>query len=234
MNLESLPLISALWLGILTSISPCPLASNIAAMCYITGGTGRLEGGKASRMGIYYTLGRMIAYTMVAGVVVKGLLTVPVVAQFLQKNMNMMLGPVLLCAGLVMLDFLHLNFRGVDAGNGLVERLKARGPFWGSLFLGVVLAFSFCPVSAALFFGSLIPLAVAQKSSVLFPLMYGAGTAAPVVAAAVALAFGVDITGRFFQAGRRFGGFAKRATGFVFVIVGSYYIYEFILSGMIA
>jgi len=234
MSFDSLPVIAALWLGILTSISPCPLASNIAAMCYITGGSGSLEGTKASRMGLFYTLGRMLAYTMVAAVVVKGLLSVPVVAQFLQKNMNMMLGPLLFCAGLVMLDLMRLNIRGVDAGSGFVERLRNRGPYVGSLLLGVVLAFSFCPVSAALFFGSLIPLAVSHHSPVLFPLVYGAGTAAPVVAAAVAIAFGVDITGRFFQAGRRFGGFAKKATGLVFVAVGSYYIYEFIVLDMIA
>lgn len=234
MEIASLPVITALYLGILTSISPCPLASNIAAMCYITGGSGRLEGRKAAVMGVFYTLGRAFAYIMVAFVVVKGLLAIPELSMFLQENMNMLLGPLLVCAGLVMLDLLRLNIKGIDSGSGSVQKIREKGPYAGSLLLGVVLGFSFCPVSAALFFGSLIPLAVANQSPAVFPLVYGAGTAAPVVAAAVALGFGVDITGRFFQAGRAVGGFVKKATGLVFVAVGIYYIYEFIYIGMLA
>ncbi|MGW8258007.1 MAG: hypothetical protein ACWGMZ_11015, partial [Thermoguttaceae bacterium] len=47
--------LSALWLGILTSISPCPLATNIAAISYIGR---RVDSSKQVFLtGLVYTLG---------------------------------------------------------------------------------------------------------------------------------------------------------------------------------
>ncbi len=227
--METFPLWTALWLGILTSISPCPLASNIAALSYLSSGAGRIDGRNALRSGLFYTLGRMIAYTVLAFVITWQLLSVPAVANFLQKYMSLILGPVLVLSGLVMLEFMTIRIPGI-AGNRLVEKAIRRHPgMVGACVMGIVFALSFCPVSAALFFGSLVPLAVQNHSPLLMPLAYGAGTAAPVVGAAVCLGLGVDITGRFYEAARRFGGLAKKASGAVFVLVGGYYSWQFLI-----
>ncbi len=227
--MEDYSLIAALWLGILTSISPCPLASNIAALSYLSAGAGGFNSKGAAISGLFYTLGRMVAYTCLAFVITWQILSIPEVANFLQRYMNLVLGPLLFLAGLVLLDIFTFSIPGLG-GNRFVERALKRYPgIVGSTVMGVVFALSFCPVSAALFFGSLVPLAIRNHSPLLLPLAYGAGTAAPVVGAAVCISLGVDITGRFYVATRRFGRFAKRLSGVVFVLVGLYYTWNFLI-----
>ncbi len=228
--MENFPVWTALWLGILTSISPCPLASNIAAVSYLAGGSGKLAGKNAAWSGIAYTLGRMIAYTVLAFTITYQILSVPTVANFLQRYMGLVLGPLLVFSGLVMLDLMSCCRLPEMAGNRVVKNILKRYPgFTGACIMGVIFAFSFCPVSAALFFGSLIPLAIKNHSPLFMPLAYGAGTAAPVVGAAMCIGLGVDITGRFYDTTRRFGGLAKKATGAIFVLVGGYYVWIFLI-----
>ncbi len=222
-------LVTALWLGILTSISPCPLASNIAALSYLSAGAGRFNSKGAALSGLFYTFGRMVAYTGLAFLITWQLLSIPEVANFLQRYMSLVLGPLLFLAGMVMLDLFTFSLPGLG-GNRFVERLLKRHPgLVGSTVMGVIFALSFCPVSAALFFGSLVPLAISNHSPLILPLAYGAGTAAPVVGAAVAVGLGFDITGRFYEAQRSVGRLAKRLTGAVFVLVGLYYTWTFLV-----
>lgn len=227
--MENFPVWTALYLGILTSISPCPLASNIAAVSYLAGGTGRVAGKNAALAGLLYTLGRMTAYTILAGIITYQFLSVPAVANFLQKYMSIALGPLLAVSGLIMLDLIDLRLPEIT-GNKFIKGIlkKHTGPA-GAGLMGIIFAFSFCPVSAALFFGSLLPLAVGNHSPLIMPLAYGAGTAAPVVGISLCIGFGIDVTGRFYDAGRRLGGLAKKATGTVFVLVGGYYIWTFLV-----
>lgn len=170
---------SALWLGILTSISPCPLATNIAAVSYI--GKRVDNPVKVLLSGQLYMLGRTVSYVMVAYLIVQGIASMPIVALFLQRNMNQLLGPVLLVAGIVLLDVIVWPWAG---GSSLATRLQGKVDqlgILGAFLLGLVFALTFCPVSAALFFGSLIPLSVTHGSSLLMPVSYGIGTALPVV-----------------------------------------------------
>lgn len=213
--------LSALWLGILTSISPCPLASNIAAVSYV----GRRVGApwRVLLAGIAYSLGRALTYVTVAAVVVASLLSVPSVSFFLQQRMNQVLGPVLIVAGLVMLGWLRLpGFQGRGAG-AFEQRLAGAG-VPGAAGLGVVFALSFCPVSAGIFFGGLLPLATSSGSPVVLPALYGIGTGLPVVALAALLALGVGGVGRAFDALTRFERYATRVTGGVFVLAGVYLV----------
>ena len=218
---------SALWLGILTSISPCPLASNIAAASYV----GRRVGAphRVILAGVAYSLGRALTYVLVAAVVVTSLLSVPSVSFFLQQRMNQVLGPVLTVAGLVMLGWLRLPWfrgRGADA---LEQRLAGAG-VPGAEGLGVIFALSLCPVSAGLFFGGLLPLATGSGSRFILPAIYGIGTGLPVVALAALLAFGVGGIGRAFDALTRFERVATRITGGVFVLAGLYLVLTHIVG----
>jgi hypothetical protein len=218
---------SALWLGILTSISPCPLASNIAAASYV----GRRVGAphRVILTGVAYSLGRALTYVLVAAVVVASLLSVPSVSFFLQQRMNQVLGPVLTVAGLVMLGWLRLPWfhgRGADA---LEQRLAGAG-VPGAEGLGVIFALSLCPVSAGLFFGGLLPLATGSGSRFILPAIYGIGTGLPVVALAALLAFGVGGIGRAFDALTRFERVATRITGGVFVLAGLYLVLTHIVG----
>lgn len=212
--------ISALWLGILTSISPCPLATNIAAMSYI--------GRKVERpdlvfwTGLFYTFGRMLTYLVLGILLVSSLLSIPHLSFFLQKYMNKLLGPLLIVTGMFLLELLSLNFGESRFNLWVKERAETWG-IWGAGALGMVFALSFCPVSAALFFGSLIPLAVKFQSGLIIPSIYGVGTALPVVVFALLLAVGVHSVSRVFQRLTQVEWWARRVTGGVFIIVGVYY-----------
>lgn len=220
-------LASAIWLGLLTSISPCPLATNIAAISYIGR---RLESpGRVLAAGALYTLGRTVAYVAIGIVLVAGIFSVPELSRFLQKYMNQILGPLLIVTGMFLLNL--LSYAGT--GSGLGEKMQghvARWGIWGSVPLGFVFALSFCPVSAALFFGSLIPLALEAHSPVLLPLSYGIGTAIPVLAVGFVVGLSVSSIGRVFDKLTRIEKWARRTTGIVFIAVGLYLSLKYIFN----
>jgi len=211
---------TAVWLGILTSISPCPLASNIAALSYLSKNV--QSRGAILASGASYTLGRVVAYVGVSAIIVTGLLTVFSLAQFLQTWTNRIIGPVLILLGFVLLEWIRIPMPSMGSSERL-ERL-AKGGSPGAAALGFIFALSFCPISAALFFGSLIPLSVEQGSKFLIPSLFGIGTAAPVAVFAVMIAFGARSIGKTYERITLFANWAKRVTGVVFLLAGLYYI----------
>jgi cytochrome c biogenesis protein CcdA len=224
------PLIAgALWLGVLTSISPCPLATNIAAISFVGKQVGRPL--QVLLAGLLYTLGRTLTYVLVALIVVTSALSSSSVSMFLQNDMNKLLGPLLLLVGVVLLDVIPLPLLG--RGSDWLQRaqLKVGGlGLWGAGLLGMLFALTFCPVSAALYFGSLVPLAIKHQSSLLVPSLYGLGTALPVVAFAVILAFAANRLSRAFDAMTAIERWMRRLTAVVFIGVGVYYILIYLVG----
>jgi cytochrome c-type biogenesis protein len=218
---------SALWLGILTSISPCPLATNIAAVSFI--GKQFTSAPRVALSGIFYVLGRMLAYLCLGAALIAGILSAPQLSVFLQKYMNRILGPVLILVGMVLLDLLRFNLTGGAVGERMQER-AGKGGVWGAGLLGFLFALSFCPVSAALFFGSLIPLSVKDGSSVLYPMMYGAGTGLPVIVFAIMIAFGAKSISALYRKLTRAELWARRITGAIFIAAGVYYSLAYIFE----
>ncbi len=211
---------SALWLGVLTSISPCPLATNIAAISYI----GRRVGSARNLFlsGLLYTLGRTLAYLGLAIVLVASVLSVPQIAMFLQKYMHLVLGPILIVVGMFLMGLIELNLGGKGMSEGLQKRVDAMG-VWGALLLGMIFALTFCPTSAALFFGSLIPLSLKMNSSVLLPVVYGVGTALPVIVFAALLATSAQSVGKAYNVLAKIEWWARMLTGVIFIVVGLYF-----------
>ncbi len=218
---------SAFWLGVLTSISPCPLATNIAAISYI----GRRVGSprQVFLTGLIYTLGRTLAYLTLGVVLVAGLLSVPWLSMFLQKYMNKLLGPILIVVAMFLLELIQVNVSGAGVSDKMQKRVDTMG-MWGAGLLGIVFALAFCPVSAALFFLTLIPLCVKVNSSVMLPSVYGAGTALPVLAFAVLIALSAQSVGQAFNAMSKIEWWARRITGVLFLAVGIYYSLRFIFD----
>jgi cytochrome c biogenesis protein CcdA len=215
--------LSALWLGILTSISPCPLATNIAAISFV----GRSVGSPRRVLvsGVLYTAGRTIAYVGLAFVLIASLMSAPQVSHVLQKYMNKALGPILVIVGLLLLGWIETGWTGSSPGEGLQRRAGKWG-MWGAGFLGFIFALSFCPISAALYFGSLLPLALENESKVLLPLLYGVGTALPVVVFAGVIAWSAKSLSKAFAGVTRVERWARLVTGGVFVVVGVYLTLE--------
>lgn len=221
MEVVNYPFLSALWLGILTSISPCPLASNIAAVSLI------LKKADHTRYvftsGILYTLGRVIGYTVLGVLITFSLLSIPQTSFFLQNYMNKVLGPILIIAGFFLLELFQFTIPGLSISDKVANRFKDLG-ILGALPLGVLFALSFCPVSAALFFGSLIPLSLKNDSGVILPFVYGVGTGLPVLAFALLIAVGVKNIGNIFKKVTLIEYWTRRATGIIFILVGIYYV----------
>lgn len=221
MDFATIPVFSAVWLGILTSISPCPLASNIAAVSYILKGIEKTS--SVLIAGIAYTLGRVIAYSVLGVLISTSLLNVPKVAQYLQFAMPKILGPVLVITGFFLLEIVSFSFTGTTLSEKAINRFKNSG-IYGALPLGVLFALAFCPVSAALFFGSLIPLSFVNSSPVLLPAVYGIGTGLPVFFFAIIISFGVKNLSCLFAGVKKIDLWSRRITGWIFIIIGIYYI----------
>mgnify|MGYP000035339548 CR=1 FL=1 len=212
---------TSFWLGILTSISPCPLASNVAAISYLT-----REASRPRQMlfcGVLYSLGRSATYVTLGALIAASLLNVPSLAFFLQSKMNQILGPVLILAGIFLLGWFRIPLPGFAPGEGTVSRIRALGPI-GAILLGMLFALSFCPVSAGLFFGSLVPLSLQQQSPFSLPLAYGVGTALPVLAAAFAISLGIRGWSEYLERASRMQEHLKTVTGWIFLLVGLYYV----------
>ena len=225
-----LVLASAFWLGLLTSISPCPLATNIAAISFLGRSVGDTR--KVLVSGLLYVLGRTVVYVGL------GILTLWVfqgasggdstgaaagMSRFLQKYMNVILGPVLILVGMMLLGMLEFTGSLNLGGRGLQDRVAKGGAFW-AFPLGVLFALSFCQVSASLFFGGLLGLSTQHSSPVLLPTLFGVGTAVPVIVFAFIITFASQYVAKAFNRSTQIELWVRVITGAVFVGAGVYYI----------
>ena len=211
---------SALWLGILTAISPCPLATNIAAISFISKNIQCPF--KTVLAGLLYVLGRILTYVALGFIVVGGLLAVPSIANFLQHSINKFIGPILMFVGLILLNVIRLNF-SVGINHEKFKEFAETSNFLGAFLLGIIFALSFCPVSAALFFGSLTSLAIQHHSRLILPAMYGIGTGLPVVIFAIVVAFSMHKLGEIYNNVVKFETWFRKITGWIFIVAGIYF-----------
>jgi cytochrome c-type biogenesis protein len=231
---------AALYLGVLTSISPCPLATNIAAVSYVGRNVGDPHWVVAA--GLLYTLGRCLLYVSLAVLLSITAMSVPAVSLFLQKYMHLVLGPVFLLLGMFLVGLITFSGGGAMMTEGMQKRIDAMG-IWGALLLGILFAVAFCPTSAVWFFGlvSLIlgseagaitailakigvslPAASLPGATVVLPLVYGIGTAVPVLLVAFLLAYSAQSVGKTYNMLSKVEWWARQITGWMFVLAGVY------------
>ncbi len=219
----SLPGISAFLLGMMAAIGPCTLATNLAALAYISR---RLSDRRfAVTSGALYTMGRMITYTVLGMLVIYAGLSIPAVAGFLQEFGEKVMGPLLIAVGLVMLflDRISLGEHGSTMANA-AGRLADMGML-GALPLGIVLALAFCPYSAVLFFGVLIPLAFKTRGGVGLPALFALGTGLPVMLFGTLLSLGVAGAAKWINAISRLEKYIRTAMAAIFILIGAIYIW---------
>jgi len=220
----------ALWLGIFTSINPCPLATNIAAISYIGRGAGNSR--RVLLAGLLYALGRTLVYLGLGVLLVESLLASNQVSSFLRGFMNELLGPILIVIAMFLLGLIEVGVSGPGVSEKMRKRADALG-IWGSLLLGIVFAMAFCPTSAALFL-KLVQDSTVLRSPVAMPALFGLGTALPVVAFALILAFSAQSLGRAFNRLTQIEWWLRQATGVIFLILGLHFtlvhIFELALS----
>ncbi|MBK6902237.1 MAG: sulfite exporter TauE/SafE family protein [Saprospirales bacterium] len=220
---QEAPWLAAFALGLLTAISPCPLATNITATAYIA------KGFQDKRMvvwsGVLYTLGRAFSYVAIAVILYLGASKFHV-ARLLQGNGEKWLGPVMLLIGLIMLGVIPLNFKGSNMLQKFSERV---GKGWAGAFLmGAIFALAFCPYSGVLYFGMLIPMTLAAPEAFSIPFIFALGTGLPVLLFTYLLAFSMEKVGAWFNAIQKVEKVLRFMAGAVFVLAGIYYILIFL------
>jgi len=223
-------LLSALWFGILTSISPCPLATNIAAISFLSKKINHPRYVIIS--GIAYTLGRVSTYMTIGILIITSLVGIPVIANFLQQNMHKILGPLLILVGLFLIGIIKLHFAGFSLSHEKQNQLADSG-LKGAFMLGVIFALSFCPISAGLFFGSLIPLALNSNFSIVYPVVFGVGTGLPVMISALAITSGVGAASYWFKKLSDIEKYTRKATGVIFILVGGYFVWNYYVAALL-
>lgn len=213
-------LLTSLWLGILTSISPCPLASNIAAISFL--------GRQVNRpyyvlySGLFYSLGRVLLYVALGLILIRSISVVPIVSDFLQGKIFYFVAPIMILIGLILLDIIKLTIPTFNISRK-AEKMQKLG-LMGAFLIGFLFAVSFCPVSAALYFSTLMN----SNGNWMFLFAYGVGTGLPVILFAFVLAFASNKISQFYKATTVFEKYARKITGIIFIFIGFFYLWRII------
>jgi cytochrome c-type biogenesis protein len=215
------PILTTFLLGVMTSISPCPMATNITAIAYISK---EIKTAKHTLLnGIFYTLGRGASYTILATLIYFGLSSFQISSIF-QGWGDKILGPVLITIGLIMFGIIKLNF---GKGGEKIERIKnwlVQKGFIGSFLLGMLFALAFCPYSGVLFFGALIPLVLKSAEGLILPPIFALGTGLPVILFSFIIAFAVQKLSQVFQAMQKIEKVMRYGMATIFLLAGIYYL----------
>jgi len=216
----NIPFLTAFLLGILTSISPCPLATNITAIAYISKEIKMVKNTLLN--GLYYTLGRGISYTLLATLIYFGLSSFQI-SKIFQGWGDKILGPILIIIGLIMFGVIKINIGGHSQKIEKLKKWLSSKGYIGSLLLGVLFALAFCPYSGVLFFGALIPLTLKSTEGLLLPPIFALGTGLPVIIFSFLIAFSMQKVSRAFQVVQKVEKIMRYGLATIFLVVGVYY-----------
>lgn len=219
---SNVPVLSALILGFMTAISPCPLATNITAVGFVSKNIDSRN--RVFYNGIVYTLGRVFSYTTLAIILFFGADQLRISAIF-QKYGEKLLGPLLLVIGLFMLGILKLNFPGTIRISSKIEN-KTRTTYLDAFLIGVLFALAFCPYSGILYFGMLIPMTIQSSFGLILPIVFALATGIPVLIFAWLLAYTVSGVGKLYSRIKFFEYWFRKIVAVLFIVVGIYYLVE--------
>lgn len=225
---SSMPVFTAFILGLLTAVSPCPLATNITAIGFISKDIESRH--RVFMNGILYTLGRILSYTLLGAVLIVLLRegsSMYQVQKIISKYGEMLIAPALILIGIYMLDIIKVNLPTLNIGGDKLNVSKRNGI--GALLLGVLFALAFCPSSGIFFFGMLMPMAAAETGGYLLPMVFAIATGLPVIVVAWILAYSVAGMGKFYNRMQVFEKWFRKAIAVIFILVGCYYAYIYYL-----
>lgn len=216
-----IPLLTAFLLGVLTSISPCPLATNITAIAYISKD---IKDNKKSLLnGLFYTIGRGLSYMIIASLIYFGFSEFNI-SKFFQGWGDKILGPILILIAFFMLGLFKINFKIGGEGIEKIKLWLSNKGYFGSLLLGILFALAFCPYSGVLFFEALIPLTLKSSSGLFIPILFALGTGLPVIIFSFLISFSAQKISNIFKATQKLEIVMKNLIAIIFLITGIYYL----------
>jgi len=212
--------ITAAVLGLMTAISPCPLATNISAIGFISRDLGDRR--RVFLNGLVYTLGRAVTYVGIALIIFFGASQLDISGWF-QRWGEKLLGPILIIIGVFMLDLIKLQFPGIGSFTEKIGE-KGRKSYLNTLLLGILFAMAFCPYSGVLYFAMLIPMTVTSAGGLFLPLIFALATGIPVILFAWLLAYAAGNVGKIYGRIKTFELWFRRVVAVLFIAVGIWYI----------
>ncbi len=218
-SISHIPLLYTFFIGIATSISPCPLASNIAAVAYLSRDVESKQ--KVIYSSLLYVTGRTLTYSILGAIIILAVVERRIISDFLQGTFNQILGPILLIFGIFLTNIIKIGFN--SKGTKLIEwqkKIASRGLI-GSFILGILFALAFCPISSVWFF-IMIGIAVNVSGGITFPVIYGIGTGLPVLFFALLIVFSVNLLGKIFGKVELYEKWFRKITGVIFILIGIY------------
>jgi cytochrome c-type biogenesis protein len=218
---SNIPILSAFFLGLLTAISPCPMATNITAIGFI--GKDLEVKKRVFYNGLIYTLGRAISYSVLAIVLFIGADQFKI-ASFFQMHGEKILGPLLIVVGIFMLGIIKINFPALNVFSKKLEE-KNKWNFWNVLLLGIVFALAFCPYSGVLYFGMLIPMSIGSAEGLFLPVVYSFATGITVIIISWLFGFKIYGVSKFYNILKTVEYWMRRTIAVLFIGVGGYYVW---------
>lgn len=180
------PLLTAFLLGLFASINPCQLAINVSALTWLFGRKETKE--RQRQTGLIYLIGRFVAFFVLGWVCVWAIsyFGIRLSASKLMSLDSIYSWVEVLLPWLLMVVGLFFFYRAFhvhkhDGSCHNSSQVIHRGRRYGSFWLGVILAFLFCPESAVVFFGMMVPLGAATSVSWSVPLIYALSSLIPFV-----------------------------------------------------
>ncbi|MBP7120292.1 MAG: sulfite exporter TauE/SafE family protein [Methanolinea sp.] len=219
---SGIPLVAAFFIGLVMTFSPCPLATNITAIAFISKKIG--DSRHTLLVGTLYALGRMVAYIGLTALIVYAGLNIQSISLFLQEYGEKLIGPFLVIMGILMLEIVDIPSIGGQGWLQKIELYLGEKGYLGGFLLGVIFALALCPFAAVLFFGMLIPIALKTGDAIFVPAVFGIATALPVIIISLVLVSGVNRVSGMMTAVQKNEKWIKWAVAAVFIIVGVYYI----------
>lgn len=219
---SNIPVITAFLLGILTAVSPCPMATNITAIGFISKDIENKH--RIFINGLLYTLGRTISYTVLGFILIPILregASIYAVQKFISTYGGMILPLALIIIGILMLNVIKINLPKMSIGGTKLGN-KSKGG-WGALLLGILFALAFCPSSGIIYFGMLIPMSAAESGGYLLPVVYAVATGLPVIIVAWLLAYSMAGLGKFYNRMQVFEKWFRIVVAVLFIGTGIYY-----------
>lgn len=218
---SQIPILSAFILGLMTSISPCPLATNITAVGYISSDFNNRK--RVFLSGIIYTIGRAITYTTIGLIIFFGASQFAI-SGFIQQWGEKILGPILIVSGLFMIGLIKLNINGIGKLNDKIKQLN-KNRHMDVLLMGIVFALAFCPYSGVLYFGMLMPLTITSASGLYLPIIFAIASGIPVLIFTLIIAYSVSSVSKYFNRVKTFEYMFRRVVAVVFIGIGVYYTF---------
>lgn len=218
---SQIPILSAFILGLMTSISPCPLATNITAVGYISKDFNNRK--RVFLSGVIYTIGRAITYTTIGLIIFLGASQFAI-SGFIQQWGERILGPILIVSGLFMIGLIKLNINGIGKLNDKIKQLN-KNRHMDILLMGIVFALAFCPYSGVLYFGMLMPMTITSASGLYLPIIFAIASGIPVLIFTLIIAYSVSSVSKYFNRVKTFEYLFRRVVAAVFIGIGVYYTF---------